>query len=290
MSIPSEPPPPQNKPRKKRPVDVVSFEDLLAAHRSERRPGELPAEGVVLIGVDVELQRRMAQAFPAAPGSNLAAPNFGAPDNSAVSPSATKFGAYPAAPEPPPSETAKTTAPEPAAANLDAPNLGAPDFDVRDLLVRPRTVKAYTVHPLTRIEDAFTAAERDLLGWLWEQGRAVPGRPEIRLVAGPNGEGARRLATQAGLIYNTFKNISRELATKLAVDIVKPEKNLPAIYAVYQPAAILDRQRQAGFTGVLHKNGGRRELVTVHEQPAPRRPDLTVAELQHIINAPKFGA
>src|SRR3954464_13700244 len=53
--------PPRNKLRKKRSADVVSFEDLLAAHKTERGPGQLPAEGVVLIGVDFELQRRMAE-------------------------------------------------------------------------------------------------------------------------------------------------------------------------------------------------------------------------------------
>src|SRR5689334_9162228 len=61
---PSRQSPPPNKPRKKRPAEEVSFEDLLAAHTTERRPGQLPAEGVVLIGVDVELQRRMAENLP----------------------------------------------------------------------------------------------------------------------------------------------------------------------------------------------------------------------------------
>src|SRR5438046_707471 len=81
---PSAQPPPQNKPRKKRSADVVSFEDLLAAHKTERGPGQLPAEGVVLIGVDLELQRRMAERIslpaPAEPASqNYGAPNFSAP-------------------------------------------------------------------------------------------------------------------------------------------------------------------------------------------------------------------
>src|SRR3954451_12826414 len=85
---PSEQPPAQNKPRKKRPVDVVSFEDLLAAHKTERGPGQLPAEGVVLIGVDFELQRRMAEriGFPApteSVGHESKAPNYGAPSFSA---------------------------------------------------------------------------------------------------------------------------------------------------------------------------------------------------------------
>src|ERR1051326_559627 len=80
---PSAQPPPQNKPRKKRSADVVSFEDLLAAHRTERGPGELPPEGVVLIGVDLELQRRMAERIglsaPAGVVSGVGAPKNSAP-------------------------------------------------------------------------------------------------------------------------------------------------------------------------------------------------------------------
>ncbi len=79
---PSAQPPPQNKPRKKRSADVVSFEDLLAAHKTEREPGQLPPEGVVLIGVDLELQRRMAERIGLATPTELhpvsTAPNAGA--------------------------------------------------------------------------------------------------------------------------------------------------------------------------------------------------------------------
>ena len=98
------------------------------------------------------------------------------------------------------------------------------------------------------------------------------------------------MAAQAGLIYNTFKNLTRALSTKLALDIVKPEKNLPTVYAVYDSAAILDRQRQAGLTGVIHKNGGARELLTAQGQPAVRRADLNVEQLTRNIGAPMFGA
>src|SRR5450755_3152198 len=83
---PSAQSPPQSKLRKKRSVDVVSFEELLAAHKTDRGPGQLPAEGVVLIGVDLELQRRMAQgrAFsvlqqPEADLAQSGAPSFSAP-------------------------------------------------------------------------------------------------------------------------------------------------------------------------------------------------------------------
>lgn len=221
--------PPRSKSRKKRSVDTVSFEDLLAAHKTERGPGQLPAEGIVLIGVDLELQRRMSERL-----GQQDEPHPGIQNKSAV---------------------------------LDTP------------VIRQSGKKTYTVHPVSRIEDAFTPAERDLLRWLWEQGKPVPGTPLIRLVAGPNGEGARRLAAQANLIYNTFKNLIRALSTKFALDIVKGEKNLPAIYAVYQYSAILERQRRAGFTGTVHKSGGGRELVNAEAQPALRRPDLTLEEL-----------
>jgi hypothetical protein len=191
---------------------------------------------------------------------------------------------------------AEKSAPEEieSAPYIDAPNSGAPDidedFDLRDLLIRRTRTKSYVVHPVSRIEDVFTSAERDLLKWLWERGRPVPTTERIRLVTGPNGEGARRLATQAGLIYNTFKNLTRALSTKLAVDIVKPERNLPTIYAIYHYSSILERQRLAGFTGAVHKNGGGRELVNTKAEPAARRPDLTVDELQQIIGARKSGA
>src|SRR5437660_8598726 len=85
MSTPPPAPSPRsNKSRNKRSADVVSFEDLIAAHKTERRPGELPAEGVVLIGVDFELQRRMAE--------GLANPNFGARKSDAPSTGAPPEG------------------------------------------------------------------------------------------------------------------------------------------------------------------------------------------------------
>jgi hypothetical protein len=268
----------------------------LAAHQSDRRPGELPAEGVVLIGVDLELQRRMAEGIapppiPASSGrnygaSNFAAPNHddlgthlgapnlsaeidGAPEVGALSLSAETFGA--------PDFHASTPI------DLGAPNIDASKFDLSDLLVRRSGSKTYVVQPVSRIEDAFTAAERDLLLWLWGRGRRLPFTEHLRLMTGPQGEGSRRMAVQAGLIYNTFKNLTRALSTKFALDIVKPEKNLPTIYAVYDPPSILERQRQAGYTGVVRKNGGGRALVNAGSGEAPRRPDLTVEELQRLL-------
>jgi hypothetical protein len=82
-------------------------------------------------------------------------------------------------------------------------------------------------------------------------GRSVPVTARIRLVTGPNGEGARRLASQADLIYNTFKNLTRALSTKFALNIVKPERNLPAIYAVYDDR-IDPRTAEAGR---IHRGG-----------------------------------
>lgn len=294
---PSAQPPPPHKPRKKRPADVVSFEDLLAAHKTEREPGQLPREGVVLIGVDLELQRRMAQGA-VLPGPPESIPNTGAPNIGAPNISAPNIGA-------PNEGTADSVATVDASLNKDEPNLSAPNlgapkigaqyfsapnFDLTDVIVRRGTPKSYPIRPITSIEDVLTSAERGLLLWLWERGRPIPGTSAIRIATGSNGEGSRRLATQAGLIYNTFKNLTRALSTKLALDIVKPEKNLPTVYAVYDSAAILDRQRQAGLTGVIHKNGGARELLTAQGQPAVRRADLNVEQLARNIGAPMFGA
>ena len=172
----------------------------------------------------------------------------------------------------------------------NALNFGAPKFNLPGVPTTLHTgKKTYSVQPVLRIEDAFTAAERDLLSWLWKKGKPMPGTPRVRLVSGPNGEGARRLATQAELIYNTFKNLTRALSTKFAVDIVKAERNLPTIYVVYHYPAILERQRQAGLTGVVHKSGGGRELVNREAQPAPRRQDLTLEEFEFNFGAPKLS-
>jgi hypothetical protein len=184
----------------------------------------------------------------------------------------------------------RLVAPFKTAPALAADEIGAPFFDVRELLIRRIPAKTYTIRPVSRIEDAFTPAERDLLRWLWERGRPVPSTPRIRLVTGPNGEGLRRMATQAGLIYNTFKNLTRSLSTKFALDIVKPEKNLPTVYAVYDAPEILERQRHHGYTGVIHKNGGGRDLVGDQAKPAARRRDLTVEDLEQILASPKSGA
>lgn len=308
--------PPQSKSRKKRSVDVVSFEDLLAAHKTERGPGQLPLEGVVLIGVDLELQRRMAEGFaapnrlesqPSLDAPKFSAPTFnldgdcginnGAPNNSALGneqrtlprrepntdTSSQQFGH---AREDSPRTNIDPEPPFPS--KFSAPNFDE-EFCLEDLLIRKTRSKSYVIHSIARIEDVFTSAERDLLKWMWERGRSVP-NTQIRLLTGTNGEGARRLATQAGLIYNTFKNLTRSLATKLAIDIVKPERNLPTLYVVYHYSLILGRQRAAGFTGAVHKNGGGRELVNAKAQAAPRRSDLAVKDLEHIIGAPKFSA
>jgi hypothetical protein len=238
----------------------------------------------VLIGVDLELQRRMAEGIgqkngaPEQAAPNLAAPNLAAPENAALVASA------PVSAEP------QFSAPEQNAPSTDAPKEDAPEFDVHDLLTRRAGARSYLIHSISRIEDILTPAERELLRWLWERGRPAPMTQRLRLASGPDGEGARRLAVQAGLIYNTFKNLSRALARKFALDIVKPERNLPAIYVVYDDSSILERQRGAGFTGAVHKNGGGRELVDSQGQAAPRRQDLTVVELQQILSALKFGA
>ena len=290
---------------------------MLAAHRTEREPGQLPREGVVLIAVDLEFQRRMAEGILPAPPErvpeesalNFGAPIFGPPTNSgsdrpiigaanigALNISAPVIDVISGASQPrdPTIGASNLGASNISAPILEAPNnraltIGAPEFDVRDLLVRNSGAKTYTVHPLARVEDAFTASERDLLRWLWERGRPVPTPLEIRLVTGPNGEGSRRLAAQAGLIYNTFKNLTRSLSTKLALDIVKPERNLPAVYAVYPYSTIGDRQKRAGFTGVVHKNGGGRELVNGQAQPATRRRDLSIDELQQVLGEQNPG-
>jgi hypothetical protein len=269
---------------------------------------------VVLIGVDLELQRRMAEGIglpgphnptstePSAQNSeppnfsahtlqpqespflsNIGAPITGAPCSSAPEIDGLRYD----------STAGLVGAPElcssfNSALEISAPELGEPDFNVRGLLIRHSGAKSYTVRPVSRMEDAFSSAERELLRWLWERGRPVPVLPRIRLVTGPNGEGARRLATQAGLIYNTFKNLTRSLSAKFALDIVKPEKNLPTIYAVYEDSAILVRQRERDFTRVVHKNGGGRELVNAQSEPARRRPDLTVEQLEQIIKGTKI--
>ena len=336
MSTPQSAPSLPSRPRRKRQPEEDSLEDLLAAHKTQRGSGQLPAEGVVLIGVDLELQQRMAARHPvtlsndSAPYSgvpptnapddlgteaqspapisrpvlqfrqppNVTALNFSAPEFSTLIVDAPNIGA--SINGTPNNSAPNLSAPEFArlantidnmgALDLGAPNFSAPEFDIEDLFVRRSGSKTYTIHPVSRIEDVFTSSERDLIRWLWERGRQVPSTAKLRLATGANGEGARRLAAQAGLVYNTFKNLTRALSTKLAVDIVKPDRNLAAIYVIYHYSAILERQRLAGLSGVVHKNGGGRELVTATGQPAPARPDLSPAQLKQIVGAPKFGA
>src|SRR5215471_5252040 len=129
MSAPPSPPL-RNKPRKKRPVDVVSFEELLAAHTTKRQPGQLPPEGVVLIGVDVELQKRIADRIGGAP--NIPEPSLPGDNNGAL-----KNDASDQNPAPSEAPASFSAAPELAASDLDAPNLDAPNFDLRALITRP---------------------------------------------------------------------------------------------------------------------------------------------------------
>src|SRR5262249_572167 len=154
------------------------FEDLLAAHRTEREPGQLPPEGVVLIGVDLELQRRMAQRL-GAPLSG--APSLDAPLHNAPIDDAPEACALPPAPTDPldlrgsPNNigapyfaVAESPAPNngeerhPAgpphseAPDLGAPHFSAPDFDWRKLVSRRPIPRAYTVRPVSRIEDICT--------------------------------------------------------------------------------------------------------------------------------------
>src|ERR1019366_398599 len=222
MSRPQSAPSLPSRPRRKRQPEEDSLEDLLAAHKTQRGSGQLPAEGVVLIGVDLELQQRMAARHPVTL-SNDSAPYSGARPTNALD----DLGTEPQFPAPisrpvlqfrqPPNATvldfsaleftkAATSSDNTGALYLGAPNFSAPEFDIEDLFVRRTASKTYTIHPVSRIEDVFTSSERDLIRWLWERGRQVPTTAKLRLATGANGEGARRLAAQAGLVYNTFKN------------------------------------------------------------------------------------
>ena len=342
--------------RKRRQAEVVSFEDLLAAHQVDREPGKLPPEGVVLIGVDRELQERMRAGFPAHAGMEsvgrepkLGTPNIGMSSSDTPPFEASMLSGPPGgAPEKSPLEPASRTAISMTALTKDAtsnygapnfgtpaisalinqaahaeaiaveqtqpidempqfgvPNLSAPDFsgpyfdghentpeeelDIESLVQRRTGKKTYSIQAPSRIELIMSAGELGLLRWYWENGRPIPGHPEARLVAGQNGEGSRRMATQAGLVWNTFRNYTRSLSTKHAIDIVRPESNIPRLYVVWHYSAILERLRTAGLTGVMRKNGGCRQLVDDQMRPAPQRPDLTVADLKRMFGSRKSG-
>jgi hypothetical protein len=113
--------------------------------------------------------------------------------------------------------------------NFDEPQFGEPtleeeaeEFDIQSLVQRRTGKKTYSIQPPSRIELILSAGELGLLRWYWENGRPIPGHPHARLVSGQNGEGSRRMAAQAGLVWNTFRNYTRSLSTKYAVDIVRP--------------------------------------------------------------------
>jgi hypothetical protein len=140
--------------------------------------------------------------------------------------------------------------------------------------------RTFNVQPAARIETIFSPSELKVLNWMWSRGRAVDGVSMARLVTASNGEGMRRLAVHFGVAYTTFRNLVRSLSTKLAVAIVKQETTHPAIYLVYHYSAILERLRQAGLTGVIHKGGNAWVLVDADSQPAPPQPELTLQELK----------
>jgi hypothetical protein len=97
------------------------------------------------------------------------------------------------------------------------------------------------------------------------------------------------MAAQAGLVWNTFRNYTRALSTKFAIDIVRPAGNTPRLYVIWHYSAILERIRKAGFTGVVHKSGGGRELVDDESRPAQGRGDLSVQELKLMFGTAKSG-
>jgi hypothetical protein len=311
----------QNKSqRKRRQAEVVSFEDLLAAHQTDRESGKLPPEGVVLIGVDTELQLRMRAGLrDIATVSKNSVPNFGSPNfgtaeavvtESTLDTTRLNTDTQDKAVDPPPLDQAsddlnsEQPSPDLRVPNLGMPNFGSPNFDslasldsevsetdsgfdIESLIQRRTGKKTYTVQPASRVEVILSAGELTLLRWYWEKGTPVPSCPMARLVTGANGEGSRRMAAQAGLVWNTFRNYTRALSTKYAIDIVKPDGNIPRLYIVWHFSAILERVRKAGLTGVIRKNGGGRELVDAQSRPAPPREDLTVVDLRRLFGGKK---
>jgi hypothetical protein len=312
----------QNKSqRKRRQAEVVSFEDLLAAHQTDRESGKLPPEGVVLIGVDTEFQLRMRAGLPDIAGvpknsaANFGSPNFATAEavvaestldttslnrdtqHKVVNPPTLVLAADDLNNEQPIPHLGEPKSDVP---NFGEPNFGTSDsvdseiepdsgFDIESLIQRRTAKKTYTVQPASRVEVILSAGELTLLRWYWEKGTPVPNCPMARLVTGANGEGSRRMAAQAGLVWNTFRNYTRALSTKYAIDIVKPDGNTPRLYIVWHFSAILERVRKAGLTGVVRKNGGGRELVDAQSRPAPPREDLTVVELRRIFAGKKSG-
>jgi hypothetical protein len=150
--------------------------------------------------------------------------------------------------------------------------------------------RTFNVHAATRIETIFSPSELKVLNWMWSRGRAIDQVSMARLVTASNGEGMRRLAIHFGVAYTTFRNLVRSLSTKLAVEIVKQETTHPAIYLVYHYSAILDRLRQAGLTGVIHKGSNAWVLVDADSQPAPAQPELTLHELKRKLITLKASA
>jgi predicted transcriptional regulator len=200
--------------------------------------------------------------------------------------------------------TAQSTAPElnafkSCAANPTAVEFAALVSDALDLesdllddsaLGRRTGRRTFNVQPATRIETIFSPSELKVLNWMWSRGRAVDRVSMARLVTASNGEGMRRLAIHFGVAYTTFRKLIRSLSTKLAVEIVKQETTHPAIYLVYHYSAILERLRQAGLTGVIHKGSNAWVLVNADSQPAPAQPELTLQELKRKLIALKATA
>lgn len=177
------------------------------------------------------------------------------------------------------SHAVKTTAVQVAALEPNAIDLESDLLDER-ALGRRTGRRTFNVQPATRIETIFSPSEMKVLNWMWSRGRAVDRVSMARLVTASNGEGMRRLAVHFGVAYTTFRNLVRSLSTKLAVEIVKQETTHPAIYLVYHYSAILERLRQAGLIGIIHKGSNAWVLVDADSQPAPAQPELTLQELK----------
>jgi hypothetical protein len=260
---------------------------MVAEHSRPRKPGELPKEGVAMVGVDLD-QQSLYRTVAARLGLETAgaayhgAPTAGAPT---LSPLIVPAAAVPAqGPNIEPLPCRDATA---SATLLGAPPVGAPvvnetPFDL-NALAFSRNKPAYKVIPSVLAQDALLPNEEKLLEHLYRHGKTISTAARLYRNAGE-----RTIAKELDLQYFSVQTLLRTLRDKFCLEICNPGKNRPKLFLVYSWQAILEHRRKSGYTFYIRKNGGR-ILVSASGDPAPLRPDLDLDELQRLIDRLTIG-
>lgn len=217
------------KSRAKRHAETVSFDEIVAVHQTQRVAGQLPREGVALLGVDTEFQRRLGIVGAVEAG----APVIGAPVESAPA-----VGTVDAVGKP------GTDAPVVGAPVTGLPITDAPAFK------RPSVPKRWRF-----CEDGHTLGEEKLYRTMYRLGHGSDGADKMLAI------GERPLAEEAGLSVSNVSIFLTTLVAKLAIENRgRLDKNRGTLFLVRSPENVLAARTAAGLTHIVKK--GRSVLLT----------------------------